>query len=219
MRQILKRWFELLVLIISLLFLGWLISYQGGPDTDNYTTTEVARKNLIKSVSVTATLKKVKDDKFLESFLSEKEYLEVDEEDDLEIVFDSLPDETLNGSIRHISEDPIVRGNTTDYLIEFNIEDLPDEILAGMHAEVKIIIDRKDDRLALPNLAIKKEGDEYVVDQVTVERRLRLSRLNFERTKQTIKQIPVEIGFEGDEYTEITSGLKLGDVVVSSTFE
>lgn len=219
MRQLLKRWFELAMMIVLLIFLGWLVSYQGGPDLASYTTAEVSRQNLIRSVTLNAEVQKDDDDLFLSGMLSEKDYLDVDEDDDVKVEFDALPDEEFSGKIRSLSEDPIIRVNTTDYRAEFEVDDMPEDILKGMHAEVRIIIDRKDDRLALPNVALKKDGDKYYVDQVIVERKLHFSQLNIERTKESIRKVTVEIGFEGDDYTEITGGLKMGDRVISSTFE
>ena len=220
MRQLLKRWFELAVMIILVIFLGWLVSYQGGPDLASYTTAEVSRQNLIKSVSLIGEVQKDNDDLlFLVGMLPEKDYLDVDENDEVKVEFDALADEEFSGKIRSLSEDPIVRVNTTDYRAEFEVDDMPEDILTGMHAEVRIIIDRKDDRLALPNVAIKKDGEKYFVDQIVVERKLHISKLNIERTKESISKVQIEIGFEGDDYTEITGGLKLGDRVISSTFE
>lgn len=218
MKQLLKRWFEIIIMISCLFFLGWLVTYRSSSYDNAYSVADVSRRNIIKSITLSGETKENKDGKYLEVYIPEKNYLEVEDNDKVEITFDSKEDIGFEGKMRSISDIPIIRGNSTDYRAEATIDEFPEDIIKGMHADMKIIIDEKLDRLSIPNISVKKDNDDYFANQVIVDRKIFIQKIHFKKEKKTIKKTTIEIGFEGDEYTEITSGLKNGDTVVSSLY-
>ena len=85
--------------------------------------------------------------------------------------------------------------------IAFDIED--ERVKPGMSVTVDIITDAKQDVLVLPNSAIKFQKNSYYVELVELSEEIKLQ--------------PIETGLSNDLYTEIVSGLKEGDIVVTST--
>ena len=82
-----------------------------------------------------------------------------------------------------------------------------DNLLIGMNAKVKIILDEKKDVLAVPYESIITNEEDDSKSVLTVVR-------NADGTA-TAKAVPVETGMEGSYYTEIVSGgLKDGDEIV-----
>jgi len=72
----------------------------------------------------------------------------------------------------------------------------------------------------LPNGAIKSQGDSYYVELVEVSEEMRqqlLANVSGTALPQPPKMQTVETGLSNDLSTEIVSGLKEGDIVVTST--
>jgi RND family efflux transporter MFP subunit len=70
---------------------------------------------------------------------------------------------------------------------------------AGMHARVHLVLDARHDVVRVPTAALRRENDSVLV--VIVD-------------QGKARRVPVTIGLDGSEYTEITSGLRGGEKVV-----
>lgn len=70
--------------------------------------------------------------------------------------------------------------------------------------DVKVVKQRKESATVIPNSAIFKKGDEHFVLMIA---------------NQTLELQKIDIGIEGDRYTEVVKGLALGDKIVSSPGE
>lgn len=126
------------------------------------------------------------------------------------ITVDAFPGERFDGTIRRIS--PIVSGGkletrTADVWIYFNKKDA--RMKPGMSADIEILIATLQDVLSVPSQAIiDRDGKKqvYVVEGKTVRPGdAALARLR-----------PVEIGESNWIASEIKSGLKTGDYVVTT---
>ncbi len=126
------------------------------------------------------------------------------------ITVDAFPGEKFQGTIKRIS--PIVSGGkletrTADVWIYFN-EKQP-KIKPGMSADVEILVATLENVLSLPSQAvIEREGKKqvFVVDGSPLK----------PGSQATVKLQPVEIGETNWSYTQITSGLKAGDYVITT---
>ena len=98
--------------------------------------------------------------------------------------------------------------STGGYSAEISVDDKDHELLIGMNAKVKIVLDEKEDVLAVPFEAIiADEDDTYHV----------LLAITGDDGTTRAKAAKVTPGMEGTYYTEITSDeVKVGDKVVTT---
>jgi len=127
-----------------------------------------------------------------------------------EAVFDALPGQTFSGKVTRVdptlsTEDSysVATGQVQlDASAVKTFEDLP----LGINATVQIISKDVKDALYVPNEAVRDLGNnQYAVFVVSSDGSLKLT--------------PVEIGIADITHTQITSGLKVGDVVSTGLTE
>ena len=97
---------------------------------------------------------------------------------------------------------PTADSQTKLYTVEAYIDNSNYEIKPGMFASIKLVLDKKDNTISVPlNTVIESNGEKYVyvVDENNI-------------AHKTI----VETGLKNDEYIEITSGVNMGDKVVTT---
>ena len=137
------------------------------------------------------------------------------------LVLDALPDVSISGRVLEIDASGTVNQGVVSYGVKITFDSEEEQIKPGMSITADIIIDVKQDVLALPNNAIKSQGDSYYVELVEVgdnefRQQLLASVSGIILPKSPSMQL-VEIGLSNDLSTEIVSGLKEGDIVVAST--
>jgi len=135
--------------------------------------------------------------------------IEVDiyEEDIVNVIIDNyvrvelpaFPDDVFDGRV--ISVDPAEKliGGVVYYEVNISFEILGQNIKPGMTADVVIETNKKDNVLVVPAEAIEKR-DGVKMAKVYIG-------------KQLVYR-DIEIGLEGEDYTEILSGLSEGDMVI-----
>lgn len=119
-----------------------------------------------------------------------------------EISVDAFPDQTLKGTVINVDPNPVIEQNVVTYKISVLLEKPDPKIQLGMAATVNIDLGKKNNVLIVPNLAVKSSnGSKFVTKNID----------------GSPTQIRVETGLADDQFTEITSGLNEGDVIVIST--
>ena len=94
----------------------------------------------------------------------------------------------------------------TGYSAEIAVDDPDGKLLIGMSAKVKIILEEKDDALAVPYSAISEEKDGTFTVVVAEEN----------GDTHTAKKVKVEKGLDTSYLTEVTSSeLKEGDIILT----
>ncbi len=152
------------------------------------------------------------------------------------LTFDALPEISISGRVFEIDAMGTANQGVVSYGVKIAFdtraatkgeeEDLSsltteeEKIKPGMSITADIITDAKQDVLVLPNGTIKSQGNSYYVELVEASEEMRQQLLT--NTSGTIlpnppKQQQVETGLSNDLSTEIISGLKEGDIVVTST--
>jgi len=120
------------------------------------------------------------------------------------VVFDALPDQVFSGQVIQVQPQLVTSGSYTvaqglvllDSSSAKTLETLP----LGLSASVEVISKEVQNAVLVPNEALKSLGDkQYAVFVVGDDGTLRLT--------------PVQIGIADATYTEVTSGLKVGEVV------
>jgi len=136
------------------------------------------------------------------------------------LTFDALPEVSISGKVSEVDTVGTVSQGVVSYGVKIAFDTEEEQIKPGMSVTADIITDAKQDVLVLPNSAIKSQGNSYYVELVEVSEEMKQQLLA--NTSGTIlptppKSQPVEVGLSNDLSTEIVSGLKEGDIVVTST--
>ncbi len=136
------------------------------------------------------------------------------------LTFDAVPDFTVAGEV--VQMDTI--GTVTQGVVNYNVKiafDAQDErIKPGMSVSASIVTDIKQDVLMVPNGAVKSQGTSYYVEIFDASQ---LTGISSQNTSAGValeispSRQAVEIGASNDSMTEIVSGLKEGDQIVSRT--
>lgn len=165
------------------------------------------------NVSATSNIMTISDDSSLivEGKVDESDILNIINGMEAEITASAIGDEVIKGKVSRIEMSPSAPsmsegGNSSKgYNVEISFSDK--RLLIGMSTNIKIILDEKKDTLSVPYDAVitDEDGSKYVWKAVE------------NGNNYTAKKVDIEIGFEGDYYTEITSGdLKEDDKVLTS---
>jgi len=115
------------------------------------------------------------------------------------IELDALPGQQLDGTLDYIAPTGTTQQNVTTYLARVNLKPDGQQLRAGLSAAVSIITDKRSDVLLVPNGAIQQTDSGPQVE--------------LKNGSQT-QPVQIQIGLAGDSFTEVTSGLKAGDVVM-----
>jgi len=135
----------------------------------------------------------------VECDFAEADVAKVKEGDAVEITFGAIPNETFTGKVRKIDLTATTSENVTTYGVEVDVVNAPSELRDGASASVTVTTASASNVLAVPTSAITT--DEQGNSTVKLVK-------DGKSTSRT-----VQIGIKGDTYTEIKSGLGVGDVV------
>ena len=117
------------------------------------------------------------------------------------IVFDTFPDITFKGTVGKIDTIGSKQNSTVTYDALIALDKKDGRIKPGMTAKVSIVTNQKNDVLAIPNSALRKEENKTVVNVIR-------------DGKISAKQ--VRLGLRGDTSSEVLEGLTEGDTIVLS---
>jgi HlyD family secretion protein len=120
------------------------------------------------------------------------------------VAFDALPDQVFTGQVIQVQPQLVTSGQYTVaqglVLLDSGSTKTLETLPLGLSASVEVISKEVNNAILVPNEALKSLGDkQYAVFVVGNDGTLRLT--------------PVQIGMADATYTEVTSGLKAGEVV------
>jgi macrolide-specific efflux system membrane fusion protein len=115
----------------------------------------------------------------------------------------ALTGATATGKVATIAPTATTSNNVNSYAVILSLDSVPTGVRLGQTVTAKVTVDQADNVLRLPNAAVRAVGTRH---QVTVETATNATEVRF-----------VEVGVEGDTFTEITSGVAEGDQVVIVT--
>ncbi len=110
----------------------------------------------------------------------------------------SVSDQWMSGKITEISK--VMNSQTKNYPVTIAMENKDDALVAGMYAEIEVVVDHADDVLVIPVDAIVYKEAQPVVFVV--------------QENGTVKEAHVELGMNDGDYYVIDAGIHLGDQVV-----
>jgi len=140
----------------------------------------------------------------METYVDEVDILNVKDGQDARITIDPYPDKEFAGTVSY-------RGRTlvrtpeglNSYALKIRITTPPTTVVDGMSADATIILSTAKGVLAVPvESVIVESGKRYVM----------LVSTNA-RNKVVTTKTEIGIGLEGEDYVQVTSGLKAGDTI------
>jgi macrolide-specific efflux system membrane fusion protein len=116
---------------------------------------------------------------------------------------DTYPDTEFEGVVTAIRPTAEIQDNVVNYITVIEIVGGHGKTLRPeMTATVNIVLERRDNVIAVPNTAVRRDRDGPYVFTVRGEERVRQ---------------PIDIGYRGREYTEVVEGLSEGDSVLAGS--
>lgn len=188
------------------------------PFSGTITTVNIEKGNSVSSGTTIATL--ISDKQIGEITLNEVDAAKVKFGQKATISFDALPGFTISGEVTDIDTVGTVSQGVVSYGVKIAFDNTSDSVKSGMSITADIITDVKQDILVLPNSAVKSQGNSRYVELVenpTETKKQSSGNTSAVVLTKTPKIQTVETGLSNDTSTEIISGLKEGDIVVTST--
>lgn len=132
------------------------------------------------------------------------------------LTFDAITNLSITGEVVDIDTLGTVSQGVVNYNVKIVFDTQDDRVKPGMSVSAAIITDVKQDVIAVPNSAVKSQGDMNYVEMLGVAvPQDQASQGVVSATAPSRQQ--VEVGIANDTSTEIISGLKEGDQVVMRT--
>ena len=120
------------------------------------------------------------------------------------ITSDAVEGRIYHGEVSNVSINGTTSGGVTTYPVTIVITDFDEDLLPGMNIDVEITTSQAKGVLAIPVTAVNRGNVVYVKGEKTDEN---------DRAPEGYKSVRVETGVYNNQYIEIKSGLKEGDVV------
>jgi HlyD family secretion protein len=133
--------------------------------------------------------------------VDEIDVAQIREGQEVTIVVDALPGETLGGRVKEIAPAASQEGGLVVYQVTVVLDDTELPLRLGMSATAAIVVERLDGALLVPTWAIR-------IDQDTGQTFVDVLRGG------VVEGVGIEIGVRGADTTQVLSGLQEGDVVV-----
>lgn len=123
---------------------------------------------------------------------------------------DSFPDETFEGKVVQVRNNPVKTSNVVTYEVIISVDNKDMKIKPGMTANVEIITAEKQGAKLVPNKALRF----YVTDEDGQVKRYNDKGI-WVMNKGKLERVSIKTGVSDDEQTEIISDkIKVGDNIV-----
>ena len=133
------------------------------------------------------------------------------------LTFDAIPDLSVAGEVASIDAVGAVSSGVVSYNVKISFASENDSIKPGMSVSASIITKVAQDVMTLPNGSIKTKNGATYVEIFNQPLETPPVGVAGSLSATLPKQQTVEVGISNDTTSEITSGLKEGDIVVSKT--
>lgn len=133
------------------------------------------------------------------------------------LTFDAIDDLTITGSVIGIDSVGTVSSGVVTYNVSVGLDVEDARVKPGMSVSATIIIDTAQDVITIPSSAIKTSNDGSYVEVFGSALATPASGVQGSTSETLPKQVMVNLGLSDDSNTEIISGLKEGDIIVTKT--
>jgi HlyD family secretion protein len=114
---------------------------------------------------------------------------------------DALPNTRLAGTIERIAVLGRDQNGIVSYDVEVRLEAGDPRVRHGMTAEAAVVVNERQDVLVVPNRFVR------------LDRRNNQAFVNIYRDDGTLEEVQVELGLQGQDYSEILAGLREGQMI------
>lgn len=179
----------------------------------------VKKGDPISTATVVATI--ITKQKIAEISLNEVDVAKVKVGQKTTLTFDAIDGLTIAGDVAEIDTIGTVSQGVVTYMVRIAFGTQDDRVKSGMSVSSAIITNMKQDVLMVPNSAVKAQGNAHYVELFDTP--LVATATSTSGTNAGVpsaippRQQLVEVGLSNDTMTEIVSGLKEGEQVVSRT--
>lgn len=157
----------------------------------------------------------------VEASVDEADIGQVREGQNVTFTVDSYPNDVFKAKVRQVRKAPVETQNVVSYLVIIDVNNLDGKLLPGMTANVEIVTGAKTRVTRVPTNALRfrpkaaDRGNEQKRNEGSKEATSSLYVASSDPYRPVRRQ--VEIGLQGDEYTEVVSGLKPGEKILVRT--
>jgi len=189
--------------------------YIRAPFDGTITNVDAKRGDSVSSGTALATL--LTEKKIAEVSLNEVDVAQVKVGQKATLIFDAIPDLSISGEVAEIDSIGTVSQGVVSYTVKIGFDTQDERVKPSMSVTAAIITKAKTDVLTVSNAAIKSSGDSYyveILDNISADQENKMSGIT---SLTPPRQVAVQVGLTDDSLTEITSGAKEGDRVVTQT--
>lgn len=133
------------------------------------------------------------------------------------LTFDAIDGLTITGSVDGIDSVGTVSSGVVTYNVTISLDVDDARVKPGMSVSASIITNTAQDVVIVPNSAIKTGGGSSYVEVFDAPLATATAGVQGVISTTLPKQVPVTIGLVDDTNSEILSGLKEGDIIVTKT--
>ena len=153
----------------------------------------------------------ISNDFLIKATIGETDISKVSSGEETYITLDAYPDNEFSGKVEKIIPIPVDEGGIISFEVVVKFNDTKEiEIYNGLSANVDIITEKAENVLLVPIQSVYKENEKSYVDLLVSK------QAQPENIAESIKKVEVTTGINDYYYIEITSGLKEGDIIVTS---
>jgi HlyD family secretion protein len=154
--------------------------------------------------------------------------------DSVQVTIDAYPDTTFLGRVTQISHSAKMTETQTasgsndravDFDVEVTLDSPPRDIRPDLSCTARMVTDTRAQALSIPIIALTVRDHERLPNENPNVDTTKLKRLGKEaegvfvvRDGQATFR-PVKVGIAGDEYFEVTDGLREGETIVAGTYQ
>ncbi len=178
------------------------------------------KSDSVSSATILATI--ITKQKLAEISLNEVDVAKVKADQKTTLTFDAVPDLMITGQVVEIEAIGMVSQGVVTYMVKIAFDTQDERVKPGMSVSAAIITEAKPNVLLVSNSAVKSQNNVQYVEMVEGEDRgsaLAANSGGIILKNTSRRQTMIEAGLSNDEFTEIVSGLKEGDVVVTRTIQ
>lgn len=185
-------------------------------------TIDIKKGDTISTSTIVATL--ITNQQIAEISLNEVDVAKIKIGQKANLAFDAIPDLSISGIVAEIDSVGTVSQGVVTYIVKISFDTQDERIKPAMSVSSAIITDMKQNVLIIPNSAIKsmpaRQAEQSKINYVENFNTPLLPSTNGLIgfiSKVAPKKIPVEVGISNDLQSEIISGIKEGDEIVTRT--
>ncbi len=153
--------------------------------------------------------------------------------DSVDVSIDAFPDTTFIGRVTKVSDSSVRDATATatgqndravDYEVEITLDKPPSDIRPDLSATARIVTDTRKEVLSIPIIALTVRENKPVSTELrpvdtTAARKKKEAEGVFVVKDGVATFRPVKVGIAGDEYFEVTGGLKAGETIVAGPYQ